>query len=366
MLTANGKEVRITLPEVPARRCVDAFDPQATFSTFGVSIGQAPVVRAAVVGEGEEIHALEVSVGVDLMSPAPTPEMLEAYSWCMDHNQPVHGLCAPYFARAAWAVPREVMKQTGRYLVVVPAAWEPLAALTIADMEICFANLEAYLGLSLPAHTLPMLWRFAESGDVSYFAAGSSIIHVMPASSHFFEGVVNGDFPQHSWESVFRNRCSEAHEATHIMVDMIRGLPNWLNEGLAVYMSHPDRTRWYVEGSLRRCEETGFVDINEFTGEETFVPYVALDAPVPEGVPFGNYYATGACFWEYFESTFGHQAFLAVMDALEASRELPGGPWVGCPTFLDLVIPVIGEDIAVLTQERFGFGRDYSLCKIEG
>ncbi|MBN2112795.1 MAG: hypothetical protein JW785_01565 [Acidimicrobiia bacterium] len=365
LIAANGVEARIALPEVPPRWCVDAYDPESSFTTFGVTAGQTVAVRAVVRRNGEEIHSREQAVTVSLMSAEPSVEVLEAYDWCRTHNDPEHGFCTPYDARAAWDDPHEVMKQLDRYLVVVPAVWEPLAALTLADMGICLPSLEAYLGMTLPAHTVPLLWRFAESEDRSLFAAGGSIIHVLPKSLHFYEGILSGGFPQHSWESVFSGRCSEAHETTHMMMDMVRGLPTWLNEGLAVYLSHRDRTNWYVDQDLMRCEEAGYVDINEFTGEETFIPYVAL-GPDPGAGPYGEYYATGACFWDYFEKAYGHQAFLLVMDALEATRDSAGGPIQGCPKFLDLVTPVIGEDISALTQERFGFGPDYSLCSVEG
>ena len=87
-----------------------------------------------------------------------------------------------------------------------------------------------------------------------------------------------------------------------------------------------------------------------------------MDPAVPD--TGGPYYVTGACFWEYFESAFGHDAFLSLMDALEATREGPGDPFQGCPKFLDLIAPIIGEDISPLTQERFGFGPDYARCRL--
>ena len=211
------------------------------------------------------------------------------------------------------------------------------------------------------------MWRFAESAELYWFRAGSGISEIQLASSRFYEGVLSGQFPQHSWESVFGGFCSEAHETTHVILDELMGLPSWLDEGLAIYLSDRGRTDWYVAEPSHRCEASGCVDINRFTGEETFVPYVDLGpGEVAEGTDMGMYYVTGACFWDYFESTFGHEAFLQVMDALEQTREVTGGPWQGCPRFLDLVGPIVGEDISPLTQERFGFGPECSVCKIEG
>lgn len=366
VLSANGIEVRIALPEVPARGCVDAYDPTSTFETFAARLGDTVAVRAAVIRDGTEVDALEAAVTVDLLSPEPTPEVLEAYNWCLEHETE-HGYCVPLAARTAFDDPHEVMKQGGRFVVVVPAAYEPLAAVTLADMAICIPNLEAYLGIPMSPHTTPLVWRFAESRDEFWFGAGAGIIHLEPASAHFFERALNGEYFQHSWETVFQGFCSEAHETTHIMMDELKGLPNWLNEGLAVHMSNRRRTNWYWTDPSFRCSDSGYYDINSFTGEETFVPYAALEPePVPEGVPFGNYYVTGACFWEFFEETYGHEAFLQVMDILAGTRELPGGPWQGCPTFLELVTPVIGEDISALTRERFGFGSAYASCYIGG
>lgn len=108
---------------------------------------------------------------MEVLSPEPTPEILEAYRWCRESNTPEHGNCVP-LVPVAFAAPHEVVKHHDRCLVV----------------------------------------------------------------------------------------------------DYVRGLPNWLNEGLAVYMSHRDRSKWYVESEMRRCREAGYVDINEFTGGEAFVP----------------------------------------------------------------------------------------------
>jgi len=365
VLTANGFEVRVTLPEVPARGCVDAYDPASTFAGFGVEAGQTVTVRAAVLAGGAEVASREEAVAVDLRSPEPTPEVLEAYTWCMENNEPVHGNCVPLSARTAFAEPHEVMKQAGRYTVITPAEWEPLASMTVADMAICLPRLEEYLGIPLPRLSTPLVWHYSESTGYTWFGAAEGIQQITPAAADFYEGVLSGQFTQHSWESIFRGLCSEAHETTHILTNEFQGMPRWLNEGLAVYMGNAERTNWYSR-SYYRCEETGYVDINYLNLEETFVPYVALGIDPLVADTAGPYYATGACFWTYFESTFGHEALLAVMDALEQTREVPGGPFQGCPKFLDLVTPVIGEDISALTQERFGFGRDYARCSLGG
>ena len=361
VLAANGVEARVTLPEVPARGCVDAYDPASTFETFGVTEGQTVTVRAAVSGVGAEVAFREEAITVGRLSAAPTPELLAACAG----REPV-AYCVPGNAVAVFAEPHEVMKQRERYAAVVPADWEPLAAMAVADMTICLPRLEGYLGMLLPGNNTPLMWRFAESADLYWFRSGNGITEIQLASTRFYEGVLSGQFAQHSWEWAFAGLCAEAHETTHVILDDLMGLPHWLDEGLATYLTDRGRTNWYVDSPTYRCEASGYVDINPFTGEETLVPYVALEPDPPPGISFSDYYVTGACFWEYFESTFGHDLLLDVMDTLEQTREVPGGPFPGCPRFLDLVAPIIGEGISALTQERFGFGPSYARCTLGG
>ena len=167
-------------------------------------------------------------MAVDLLSAAPSPELLADYHWCMGSNGPVHGNCVALNARAAFADPHEVAKQGGRYVVILPAGWEPLAAMTVADMAICLPRIEEYLGIALPGYASPLVWRYSESNGYSWFGAGAGIQQITPAAQDFYQGVLDGQFTQHSWESIFRGLCSEAHEPTHVTVDSAMGLPHWL------------------------------------------------------------------------------------------------------------------------------------------
>ena len=63
-------------------------------------------------------------------------------------------------------------------------------------------------------------------------------------------------------------------------------------------------------------------------------------------MPKTHYYLTGMCFWDYLESTYGHQTFQRVMQALAARR----GETACIPFLKDIVNPIVGTDISVVTN----------------
>ncbi len=106
--------------------------------------------------------------------------------------------------------------------------------------------------------------------------------------------------------------------------------------------------------------------------EDEIEPYVNLTIPSDQagdfydqyGVPitFGNtrYYDTSACFWDYIESTFGHQAFQQVIQSMDRYTQQRGNTCM--PLLTEIINPTLGTDISPITKARFGFDTTNSSC----
>lgn len=361
VIGANGREVRVAAEAgLPARDCTDAFDSAVTFDDFGISAGDVVQVTVDIVGVGDAEQSnvrSEFTMTVDRTTPGPDdPADLAIYQACLVEF--AHRDCIYPLGVTPVAEPHEILKMRDGWAAVVPIEYEPLAAQTVATLDICFAALEGYLGIPFPEEFQPLPWRFG-LGD-SFFGASFTGI-TLNSDAEYLRRAVDGDLPQFLWSHTLDGKCQEAHETTHVMVAETP-IPGWLNEGLAVFDSHSDRTNWYYPTQSYRCEADGYVDINEFMGTEVLLPYADLEGGFAiEGRERGDYYVTGACFWEWFEGTYGHDAVQRVIAAL-AERRAIDGRWEDeafCLDFVPLVQSIVGEDISSVTEERFGFGRDY-------
>ncbi|MFH1329735.1 MAG: hypothetical protein ABIJ48_03635 [Actinomycetota bacterium] len=337
VIAADGVETRAALPEVPPRGCVDAFDPESPFATFGVGPGQTVTARAAVLRDGVEAYALEQSVTVSLLSPELAPEALEAYDWWMESNTPELGTCVPLVS-VAFADPHEGMKQHDRYTVVTPATGEPLAAPVLADMAICVPKLETSLGILLPAPAAPLVRRLPSRRAVPAALLGAGL------GGSLLRGPRN-------------HPCDGGRRA---------GTAGLARRGLDDLHAPPGSGQLVRRRAHLPLRRIGVLRHQRVHRRGNLRVLRGPRARPAAGGQYGTCCATGACFWTYFESTYGHEAFRRVRDALEATREAPGDPWVGCPTCLDRGTPVIDEGISALTRERAGFGPEPSVCKIEG
>ncbi len=361
-IAANGMEAYFEGSGIPGRECIDAFDPTTTLEQFGVAPGSDVVVDVSIETESDMdrvSNGAQWTLPVDRVGPVPHGEdQMHLYQDCVGGGEP-HDACWGYIPRLPIGEPHEVMKANEDMIAIVPAEYEPLASMTVAIMEGCFDALEGYYGFPLYADFKPVPWRFVVDEDFSLIAAHYTGM-MLTTDSQYFTDAMTGEFDHFQWENVLDGKCQEAHETSHMMVAETP-LPGWLDEGLAVYASNKDRTNWYSENSYR-CEEAGFVEINPWMDTEEFFPFVDLEGGwVGDEELRGGFYTTGACFWDWFEIEFGHEAFQEVLQALAADRRVDYY-WSSdlCEEFLPYYVePVIGEDISAITEDRWGFGNTY-------
>ena len=354
---ANGVIARVEMAGIGPRACADAFDPQMDFAAFGVADGQAVAVGAQVASASDTNHGndgFEGIVEVDRVGSAPLAEQTARYDECRGQGMP-HDRCSYEIGVWPLAEPHEVMKRGGAYASTVPADHEPIASKAVAIMAMCFPRLEEYMGIPLDRRYAPIGWRFGVGGPS--FGTASGQIELWTDDSYLAEAA-GTDLPHFDWANYLDGDCLEAHELAHVMV-VDTPIPAWLNEGLAVHMSSAERVGWYSQVD-HRCEPDGYVDINPYMDTETFKTYADLQGGWGfEDREAGDYYTTGSCFWEWFEDAYGHGAFVDVMQMLVDNRD-PTNAYPGCPGFIELIEPVIGEDIAAFTEARYGFGYDYA------
>ncbi len=360
-ISANGVEVVVEgQAGVEPRGCVDAFDPAVTFTEFAVAAGDSVAVAATVVTatDGDPGNdRYETTTVVGRTTPGPDdPHQMEIYDSCRQGGE--HRDCTYALGVSPMADPREILKMRDGWAAVVPAEFEPIASQVVATMDICFAELEEFLGIHFYEPFAPLPWRFMV-GDMAFNSHYTGIDLVQDGA--YLQGIVDGAYDHFQWSNILDGTCQEAHEPTHVMVAETP-IPGWINEGLAVYDSNPDRSYWYDDQRWHRCEEDGYVEINPWMDTETFHPYARLEGGWDvDGREAGDYYTTGACFWEWFGETYGHEALQGVLRALADDRRVDYYRSSDlCEEFLPAYVePVIGEDISAITEERFGFGNTY-------
>ncbi|MFH1767492.1 MAG: thrombospondin type 3 repeat-containing protein [Patescibacteria group bacterium] len=122
------------------------------------------------------------------------------------------------------------------------------------------------------------------------------------------------------------NTCHSGHEETHrFFSNRNQMIPAWANEGLATYISEVVFAKKDgvphipVIGSRREttCLENSYRW--ELSGLEFEYVDIGIENIYHSGASGPTYY-TSACLWDYIDTTFGHQAFLDIMNGI---RTLP-------------------------------------------
>lgn len=365
-INVNGIAARMVYSEkLQPSECADLFDPASTFSTFGVNQPGSIQVLASISPEDSNDpqgnNTFSTSMSVLHLSPAV--DNLTDYKNCRSTQG--HEFCWAHAPSTPMGEnPHEVLKEGHNIGVIVPQEFEPLAALHITDLTTCRPYISEYLGIDYPT-SIPYTMRLMVAPESMHAASLVGIELISPGD--MLQGILSGHQQLFNWNYSLNGQCSEAHEITHLFV-MDTPIPGWLNEGLATYIDS-SKTIQAVHDEALRCTDTGIVRINSEGGEEV-EPYIDLTSPLEQAVDFNDqygvpitfartrFYDTGACFWDYVERTYGHQAFQQVIQALDARRS---GEW--CVPFLsDIVNPALGTDISAEIETMFGFHAQKSVC----
>ncbi len=377
-LTANGREARLKHAQsLGPKLCVGVFSPGSTFGTFGITSPQNAQVQARVfpgdASDPANNNTLQQTVPVTQLSTLGVFSDLQKYKDCLRTSAPQQ--CVEYVASDPLGDPREIKKQLGTFISIAPSDYELLANFTVEDDRVCQARVAQYLGIAYPHDALRNRWmtaRTSEEGIRAAIGQGHVINAITRESLQNFYDVWIGRPPNHiirmlTWEGLLAGKCWNAHEMTHLFVQRTP-IPYWLNEGLASYVDDPERANVHYLRN-RRCSAQGWVDLVRYEDgtlayEKTY-PFVNLTVP-PEKASVDttsypartHYYWTGMCFWDYLESTYGHQTFQRVVQALAARRDST----VCVPFLKDIVNPIVGTDLSIVTQPRFGFGISHTNC----
>ena len=353
-VSVNGETVTLDAPSIPAQNCAAVFDASSDFTTFGITAAGTYTVSVSV-----DAHTLEADVTIDAITPTGTEADFDAYANCRANNP--HSECFANILDAPSSDPHEIRYQMGTFAAVGPAAYETLIPLYAVDMQICTTNIADYLALELP----PLVSRrllIAEGYSGSF--AGDTYIQTLLSESTMDEFIDRAR--DEWWPFLIDGGCLDPHETTHIFVNNTP-IPGWLNEGLATFMQDTERTN-HSEPFPTQCNDETFV--SSYFGAEMEIPYLSLqNSAYNLEEPTIHYYYTGACFWDHLANTYGQEAIQQIVNDLITYRD---PAFNGCSidpprpdvAFLrDIVMPIVGDEIAVYTQEHFDFSTDYTGCE---
>jgi hypothetical protein len=359
--TPNGSAKTLFEDKVKPMSCVSVYALESEFATFGIT--EPGMVNVHVEVSAADLGMISYDEIVDVVqipvstNPSALSGLVQCHTFLMgrdcihpNRHDPIPAL-------------DEIKKQSGRHIAITAREHENISGFLIADMAICEKEIGNYLGIPSPR---PVLAQLIIKGDyIGYFYTAGMGLSLINNDAQYLKRVATEEISLWRWKNALEGHCSQAHEITHSFVTQTP-IPYWLNEGLADYFSHPDRSNW-IEPSHMKCTETQFA-----RDGRTYENYQPLETTNTNNADRAVLYGTAECFWTYFEETYGHNAFQQVMQLLHAQtdqNDLIGylsyceASGKGDISFLKTFVePVIGEDISTLTQERFGFGNSYGAC----
>ncbi len=374
-LTVNGVETRASYPKMmPPQTCDGVFVPGTNFESYGVTQAGNALLQAAITPENPQDPAgnnnLEQSMTISDLATLTEGEMVNLSEYQQCRASQSHTACSEFVASAPLSDPHEIKKQLDNLIVIAPAEHEEIANMKIMDMGNCMGPLSDYLGIPFPySQVHQRMIKSANPNEGGRFSM-PEIGYIVHADRNFIEASLKGEFGDElplNWQNMIAGKCADAHELTHVFMGGT-SLPHWLDEGLATYLDEPERSD-AAHAKYLSCSAEGWVDWVYYhdgnLSEKVTYPFVDLSIPAHEAVvdesnysAQSQYYRTGMCFWDYVESTFGHDAFQAVIQTLAAQR----GEQSCVPFLNEIVIPVLGADISGETETRFGFGLRETNC----
>jgi len=359
VISANGVDVVVGGIVIPPMSCRGFFEPSVDLPGFGVTgpgLVNVAVAATPETGPGEGVEVVD-PVDVPGVTMAAPPAQLEVYRDCLasGHN---HRNCVGNVRYHPIGDAGEVMKVSGRYMAIGPAAYGEVLSYFLADNELCTPRIEAWMGTAGPT---PIAHRLVVADDYGgAYSAPFVDIHSIGSESDWDAANVN---VASWWRGNLEGLCDNAHELTHLILGDTP-MPGWLNEGLATYMEADPRSGSGRDPSVE-CRETGWYG-SLFEGGQAEVPYQNL-MDYDTDVPGIYYYYTAMCFWDHIESGYGHSKLQEIIAATASHRD-PGfngcSGLVGTVLFIrDIVNPILGVDISPLTQEKWGFGETFTSCE---
>ena len=362
-LTANGVTRRLAASEALAQYgCVSLFDPASNFETFSITqtgnVTVSAVLYPASEGDPPDNNTSQTEVALPSIGPVSGNSMPQ-YLEC--RKQYSHNDCMQFLPQDPPADPPMIKKQSGPFIVLAPSADSYLAAGYLADNVLCAERLETYLGFP-PQHPITQHLIYSEGSGMVHSAAMGILMEIPEENEAVFSNLV--DYYPNNWEATLKGDCHNEHEMTHLFLKYLP-LPGWLNEGLATYMEGGDRITSEQGGPLE-CRENGWYGEDWNDGQIKENPYLSLTAPYDPIMRRYYYYST-SCFWDYLESSYGHEKFQQIMQQLVSYRDpiyAECSPERKSIYFIrDIVRPIIGDDISPITQARWGFGETYTGCE---
>ena len=362
-LTANNVTRRLTAAQpLEQYECVGLYDPGSNFEAFGItqpgSVSVSAALYPASQGDPPENNTVQEEVVLPSIGPVSGSSMPQ-YLEC--RKQYSHMDCLQFLPQDPSADPHMIKKQSGPFIVIAPSEDSYLAEGYLADNVLCAERLEAYLGFP-PPHPIMQHLVYSDWVGMGHAAIFGIVMEIPEENEADFANIV--DYYPNNWEATLKGDCHNEHEMTHHFVQYLP-LPGWLNEGLATYMEGGDRITSEQGGPLE-CREHGWYGEDWSDGQIKENPYISLTVPYDPIMRRYYYYST-SCFWDYLESSYGHEKFQQIMQKLAAYRDPiyeDCSPQRKSVYFIrDIVKPIIGDDITPVTQARWGFGEIYTGCE---
>jgi hypothetical protein len=265
----------------------------------------------------------------------------------------------------------EVEFTNGIAISIVPSAYPKLGEYRGLDNLNCLKAVTSYLGIDFYYSYLihrDVISKDNQGSSAGYLFSdeyGNQAIGILTEGP---ETMFNDFYSQiDKWlEDTSKNITRNVHEVTHTVINGL-ALPGYINEGLATYLEDTNRTNYIypMSNHIIECNEDNMIvapydPSNPCGGLEDYhciqigyniqVDYLNL-TNIDPNVPGTFYYKTGACFWDWIETEYGHDTLVNIMKRLDELRVNPETYFVK-----DVLNVVVGQDLSGITEKRFGIG----------
>lgn len=243
--------------------------------------------------------------------------------------------------------------------VMVPKGYEALLDPYLRDLKYCVPLIKEFLGGMTPYYNHVFLLTRVSEKNMGY-SNGIGLFYDRTQSNMDFDldMVVQNNQEGFLYKSS-PTFCADTHEFVHVFTHHYQSyFPSWTFEGIAEY------TQKNIQKGSKdhlECKSNGIYGTDYWgDGKKKVFPYIAMGSDFDRDTPsFGPmWYATGMCFWEDIEQTYGREKFLEIFKRMQDFGEV-NIPYTGEAAsqklfFDDILIPVLGDQVKDHIKEKFG------------
>ncbi len=280
-----------------------------------------------------------------------TDNFTQTYEWCKSKGVATLSSCDILIFDHL--LDNELKYQKPNFVGFLPKEFDEFNKYLLNTYQSCYVAVKNFLQINPPTQPVYVTYDVGNgggcSGNQSFINCHMSYDDIMSEPGSYswkdpymvYDCPMQPEFKGKKWCTFLDladagycvDNFAQPHELTHTFT---AGPSNdFLGEGLAEYV----RSKVSVTSQKLKCYEDGFT----LDGGVKY-PYADL-----KGALTSEGYWTGACIWDYIETTYGHDKFVKIMQAGDKLSYKPGEYKI----FADIINPILGEDILPILKDRF-------------